>query len=49
MVKGAWARILVGKDKTRAALHEAKEKAGAGETERPSHSTRCFLSSSNTA
>lgn len=31
LVKGAWARILVGKDKTRAALHEAKEKAGAGE------------------
>lgn len=30
LVKGAWARILVGKDKTRAALHGAKEKAGAG-------------------
>ncbi|CAM9927045.1 unnamed protein product, partial [Ectocarpus fasciculatus] len=28
LVKGAWARILVGKDKTRAALHDAKEKAG---------------------
>ena len=34
-MKGAWARILVSKDKTRAALHGAKEKAGAGE--RPPH------------
>lgn len=30
-MKGAWARVLVGKDKTRAALQEAKLKAGAGE------------------
>lgn len=30
LVKGTWARILVGKDKTRAALYGAKEKAGAG-------------------
>lgn len=39
MVKGAWARILVGKDKTRAALHGAKEKAGAGEAK---FFFRCF-------
>ena len=31
MVKGAWARILVGTGRTRAVLHDAKEKAGAGE------------------
>lgn len=30
LVKGAWAKVLVGKDKTRAALHEAKQKAGVG-------------------
>lgn len=31
MVKGAWARILVGSGKTRAVLHDAKERAAVGE------------------
>lgn len=35
LVKGAWARILVGKDRTKAALNDAKEKAGVGESTQP--------------
>lgn len=31
MVKGAWARLLVGTGKTRAVLHDAKERAAVGE------------------
>lgn len=34
MVKGAWARILVGTGNARAVLHDARERAGAGEIDK---------------
>lgn len=35
LARGAWARILVGTEKTRAVLHDAKEKASVGKESVP--------------